>query len=132
MLSWLKRRGQLGRGGLVRKQRNSWMGAGIVGFGEICGIITLQMEIQLKDNFPRFIQGIRGWDLGTREREKRWEFGKVKLRVVNRCATLQPHTAFSRTPLRNSKLSTTLFLYRTTTGVMSWLLLVCVNPPTRQ
>lgn len=74
------------------------MGAGIVGFGEICGIITLQMEIQLKDNFPRLIQGIRGWDLGTREREKRWEFGKVKLRVVNRSATLQPHTAFSRTP----------------------------------
>ncbi|KOS42520.1 hypothetical protein ACN38_g6614 [Penicillium nordicum] len=56
------------------------------------------MEIQLKDNFPRLIQGIRGWDLGTREGEKRWEFGKVKLRVVNRCATLQPHTAFSRTP----------------------------------
>ena len=34
--------------------------------------------------------------LGDAEREKRWEFGKVKLRVVNRCATLQPHTAFSK------------------------------------
>jgi hypothetical protein len=63
---------------------------------KLCGIITLQMAIQLTDNVPSSIQGIKRWDLGTRGREKRWEFGKVKLRVVNGCATLQPHTAFSK------------------------------------
>jgi hypothetical protein len=48
------------------------------------------MTIQLKDNFPKIDSRDKGMDLGTREREKRWEFGKVKLRVVKaRCATLR-------------------------------------------
>jgi hypothetical protein len=37
MHSWLKRRGQLGRGGLVRKQRIWWMSAGIVGLKIVRG-----------------------------------------------------------------------------------------------
>lgn len=125
-----EKEGPAGEGRSREKTTEFVDGRRYCGVGEICGIITLQMEIQLKDNFPRLIQGIRGWDLGTREREKRWEFGKVKLRVVNRCATLQPHTAFSRTSLRNSKLSTTL-LYRTTYGVYI-LVVVCVRPLKRQ
>ena len=91
-----EKEGPAGEGRSREKTTEFVDGRGYRGDWKICGIITLQMEIQLKDNFPRLIQGIRGWDLETREREKRWEFGKVKLRVVNRCATLQPHTAFSK------------------------------------
>jgi hypothetical protein len=48
----------------------------------------------IKRQIPKIDSRDKGMDLGTREREKSWEFGKVKLRVKARCATLvQPHTA---------------------------------------
>ena len=88
VLSWLKRRGQLGEG-RSREKTTEFVDRrryrGVLKNKEIYA----PDDNSIKRQIPKINSRDKGMDLGTRERVKRWEFGKVKLRVVKaRCATL--------------------------------------------